>query len=70
MSHINFNNMRDASFTLTFPAFADFYSVMEEFENDSFLRNFEKLTISGYGVLSEKQGESFEITFTGTVKKL
>lgn len=70
LSAVQFDNTRKVTFTLHFTRFDDFYQIIQNFENDQFLSNFESFNLSSFTVSSEKANESFEMVLNGTLKNI
>ncbi|HLD26523.1 MAG TPA: hypothetical protein VJB63_01005 [Patescibacteria group bacterium] len=70
LSTIQFDSGRKVNFTLRFARYDDFHQILNNFEKNQFLRNFDTITLSAFTVSSEKANESFEIVFNGTLKDI
>ena len=70
LSTIQFDSGRKVNFTLRFARYDDFHQILNNFEKNQFLRNFDTITLSAFTVSSEKTNESFEIVFNGTLKDI
>ncbi len=70
LSKIQFDKSRKVSFSLLFTRYDDFYQIIQNFEKDQFLSNFESFNLSSFTVASEKANEPFEIVLNGTLKNI
>lgn len=67
----NIDKSRSASFTISFNSFPDLLNFFKFIESESFLKNFENISLKSFTVIgSEDQKENYEISFGGKFIKL
>lgn len=70
LAEMQYDNKREASFTLNFPDSTDFYNVLDYFEEERFLSIFEKLTLKEFPVSDEPALGGFQVVFNGRFKPI
>lgn len=70
LSDVTYNNKGEVSFALTFPDYNSFYNVLNDFQNQSFLNIFEKLSLGSFKVGNESGTTEYKISLQGNLEPI